>query len=64
MINLTHNEDSCVDIGGIWVGPEEFEFTFRFNADDQEDEFLHLILSKDELETLIDYLNSKLKHVK
>ena len=64
MINLTHNEDSAIDIGGIWVGPNEFEFILRFNEDDKEDVIKHLALNADELETLIDYLNSKLKHVK
>jgi hypothetical protein len=60
MFNLTHNEDSAVDIGGIWVGPDEFELTFRFNADDEEDLVIHLILTEDEIETLADYLKDKL----
>ena len=60
MFNLTHNEDSSVDIGGVWVGPDEFELTFRINADDQEDLNIHLILSSEEIEQFVAYLQSKL----
>lgn len=60
MFNLTHNEDSCVDIGGVWTGPDEFELHFRLNADDDEDINIHLILSTEEIEQFVDYLQTKL----
>lgn len=60
MFNLTHNEDSCVDIGGVWTGPDEFELHFRLNADDEEDINIHLILSAEEIEQFVEYLQTKL----
>lgn len=60
MFNLTHDESSAIDIGGIWTGPDEFELTFRFNADDQEDLVINLILNHDELKKFVSYLDSKL----
>lgn len=60
MFNLTHNEDSAIDIGGVWTGPDEFELNFRFNADDHPDINMHLILAANELETLRNYLSLKL----
>ena len=60
MFNLTHDESSAVDIGGVWTGPDEFELHFRLNADFQEDIEIHLVLSRDELQALVKYLDSKL----
>lgn len=60
MYNLTHDESSAIDIGGVWTGPDEFELHFRFNADDQEDLEICLILTHDELKAFIRYLDSKL----
>jgi hypothetical protein len=60
MFNLTHNEDSAIDIGGVWTGPDEFELHFRFNNDNQDDIEVFLILSHDELQTLVRYLDNKL----
>ena len=60
MFNLTHNEDSCVDIGGVWTGPDEFELTLRFNADGMEDTEIFILLSKDELQGFVRYLDTKL----
>lgn len=60
MFNLTHNEDSCVDVGGVWTGPDEFELHFRFNTDDQEDIEMFIILSHSELQGFVRYLDSKL----
>lgn len=60
MFNLTHDESSCVDIGGVWTGPDEFELHFRFNQDDQEDFNVHLILSAEEIEQFVLYLQQKL----
>jgi len=60
MLNLTHNEDSAIDIGGVWTGPDEFELHFRFNRDDENDIEIFLMLNHDELQTLIRYLDSKL----
>jgi len=59
MFNLTHNEDSAVDIGGVWTGPDEFELHFKLNRDDDDIE-IFLILTHDELQELIRYLDSKL----
>jgi|TARA_R110000868_G_scaffold219067_1_gene469901 hypothetical protein len=60
MFNLTHNEDSSVDIGGVWVGPDQFEFHFKFNQDDQEDLEVFLILTHAELKGFARYLDQKL----
>ena len=56
MINLTHDEDSSIDVGGLWVGPDEFEMFFRFSRDDQPDFEVRLILDTDEMSTLVKYL--------
>ena len=60
MFNLTHNEDSAIDIGGVWVGPDQFELHFKFNQDDQDDIEIFLILSHAELQAFVRYLDSKL----
>lgn len=60
MFNLTHNEDSAIDIGGVWTGPDQFELHFRFNEDDQEDLEIFLVLTHDELQAFVRYLDSKL----
>ena len=60
MFNLTHDESSAIDVSGVWTGPDEFELHFRFNQDDQEDLEVFLILSHNELQTLVRYLDSKL----
>ena len=64
MFNLTHNEDSSVDVGGVWSGPDEFELYFRLNADDQEDLNIHLILTREEVDILQDWLQRQLAHNK
>lgn len=64
MINLTHDESSAIDVGGIWVGPEEFELHFRFNRDDEEDVTIHLSMSYDDLRGFVSYLDMKLAEVK
>lgn len=60
MFNLTHDESSAIDVGGVWTGPDEFELHFRFNADDQEDTEIYLLLSRDELQGFVRYLDSNL----
>lgn len=60
VFNLTHNEDSAVDIGGVWTGPDEFELHFKLNQDDQDDLEIFLILTHDELQAFVRYLDSKL----
>lgn len=64
MFNLTHDESSAVDIGGIWTGPDEFELTLRFNADDEDDLIVNFILSKEEVEIFANYLQSQLSYNK
>jgi hypothetical protein len=59
MFNLTHNEDSAIDIGGVWTGPDEFELHFRFNRDDEEDIVIFLTLTHDELKAFAGYLDTK-----
>jgi hypothetical protein len=60
MFNLTHNEDSAIDIGGVWTGPDQFELHFKFNRDDEDDLEIFLILTHDELQAFVRYLDSKL----
>lgn len=64
MFNLTCDEDSSVDVGGVWTGPDQFELSFRFNTDDQEDLNIHLILTREEVDILQDWLQRQLKHNK
>jgi hypothetical protein len=64
MFNLTHDESSAIDIGGVWTGPDEFELTLRFNADDQDDLIVNFILSKEEVETFANYLQMQLDYSK
>jgi hypothetical protein len=60
MFNLTHDESSAIDISGVWTGPDEFELHFRFNEDDQEDVDIYLLLSHNELQAFVRYLDTKL----
>jgi len=60
MFNLTHNEDSGIDVGGTWHGPDEFELKFRFNQDDREDLNIHLTLTREEVDILQDWLQRQL----
>lgn len=60
MFNLTHDESSAVDVSGVWVGPDEFELHFRFNADDQEDLEVVIVLDHGELQGLVRFLDQKL----
>jgi hypothetical protein len=64
MFNLTHDESSAVDIGGVWTGPDEFELTMRFNHDDMDDLNVCLILTKDEVEEFANYLQQHLSRSK
>ena len=64
MFNLTHDETSAIDIGGVWTGPDEFELTLRFNSDDQDDLIINFILSKEEVETFANYLQQQLTYSK
>ena len=60
MFNLTHDESSAIDIGGVWTGPDEFELHFRFNKDDEDDIKIFLILTTEEVEMFAGYLQSRL----
>lgn len=60
MFNLTHNEDSGIDVGGVWHSADEFELKIRFNQDDQEDLNIHLLLSREEVDILQDWLQRQL----
>jgi hypothetical protein len=60
MFNLTHNEDSAIDVSGVWTGPDEFELHFRFNQDDEQDIEMYIVLSRSELQGFVRYLDTKL----
>lgn len=64
MFNLTHDETSAVDIGGIWTGPDEFELTMRFNHDDEDDLNVCLILSRAEVEEFANYLQQHINRTR
>ena len=64
MFNLTHNESSAIDVGGVWTGPDEFELTFRFNADDDDDLIINFALTREEVEMLANYLQMHLAYNK
>jgi hypothetical protein len=60
MFNLTHDESSAVDVDGSWTNPDQFELSFRFNHDNQEDLNIQLILTREEVDTLRDWLQRQL----
>lgn len=60
MFNLTHDEHSSIDIGGVWTGPDQFELTFRFNSDDADDVEIYILLSQSELQGFVRYLDTQL----
>ena len=60
MFNLTHDESSAIDVGGVWTGPDEFELHFRLNADNEEDLEIGLVLNREELQSLVKFLDGKL----
>lgn len=60
MFNLTCDESSGVDVGGLWTGPDQFELHFRLNDDDAEDVNIHILLTGNELEQLTSYLQMHL----
>ena len=60
MFNLTHDETSAIDVGGVWTGPDQFELCFRLNQDLREDLEIHIVLTRDELKSLVEYLDLKL----
>ena len=64
MYNLTHDDSSSVDIGGIWVGPNEFELTFKFNQDDTDDLVVVLVLNTEEVQSFVSDLQANLTYVK
>jgi len=64
MYNLTHDDSSSVDIGGIWVGPNEFELTFKFNQDDTDDLVVVLVLNTEEVQSFVSYLQDNLAYVR
>jgi hypothetical protein len=64
VFNLTHNESSAIDVGGVWTGPDEFELTFRFNADDDDDLIINFALTREEVEMLANYLQMHLAYNK
>ena len=60
MFNLTHDESSAIDVGGVWTGPDEFELHLRMNRDDEEDLVVVLVLTHSELQGFVRYLDQKL----
>jgi hypothetical protein len=64
MFNLTHDESSAIDVGGVWVGPDEFELTFKFNADNDDDLVVNFALTRSEVEMLANYLQMHLAYNK
>lgn len=60
MFNLTHDESSSIDVSGVWTGPDEFELHLRFNADNEEDFNVVLVLTHSELQGLVRFLDQKL----
>lgn len=64
MFNLTHDETSAVDVGGVWTDPDQFELSFRFNHDDQEDLNIQLILTREEVDILRLWLQRQLSQHK
>ena len=64
MFNLTCDEESSVDVGGIWTGPDQFELSFRFNRDGVEDVNIHFFLTRDEVDVFQDWLHRHLQRNK
>jgi hypothetical protein len=60
LFNITHDESSSVDIGGNWIEQDQCHVALRFNEDDQEDIEFHMLLGRENLEILRDFLNEKI----
>ena len=61
LTNIMCNEDSGVDVGGNWIEQDACHVAFRFNQDDQEDIEFHMLMSSENLESLRDWIDYKLK---
>lgn len=60
LTNITCDESSGVDIGGNWIEDDVCHIALRFNEDDEEDIEFHMLLARENIETLRDFLNYKL----
>ena len=58
--NIIHDESSSVDIGGNWVDDDMCHIAFRFNEDGEEDIEFHMLLAKENLETLREFIDTKI----
>ena len=60
-MNLTHNEDSSVDLYVKWDINNCCNIVLRHNCDDQEDVIISCLLTREELEHFANYLDQVLE---
>jgi hypothetical protein len=60
LTNITCDETSGVDIGGNWIEHDQCHVALRFNEDDEEDIEFHMILARENLETIKEFIEYKL----
>jgi len=58
--NIIHDESSSVDIGANWVDDDMCHIAFRFNEDGEEDIEFHMLLGRENLLVLQEFINQKL----
>lgn len=61
LFNILSTEDSCVDVGLNWIDIDQCHLAYRFNEDDQEDIEFHIMMSREQLQDMVDFLTDKLR---
>ena len=60
LTNIACDETSGVDIGGNWIEADACHVVLRFNEDDEADIEFHMILGRENLQLLKDWIDVKL----
>ena len=60
LYNITHDESSSVDIGANWIDEDQCHVALRFNEDGEEDIEFHMLLGRENLLILQEFINQKL----
>ena len=60
LTNIMCDETSSVDIGGNWIEQNACHIALRFNEDDEEDIEFHMLMARENLELLKEWIDFKL----
>ncbi len=60
LVNITHDESSSVDIGGNWIEDDMCHVALRFNEDGEDDIEFHMLLGRQNLLALQEFISQKL----